>query len=153
MNPRGYAIFSVDKKRNLNMAETQTVQNEPPQTESAAATENTAASQAGTAVQQMELESVAPTSSSGQENLDLLLEIQMPITAMLGKAQIPLKKLLQLSPGTVLNLDKNIGQPAELFVQDIPFATADVVVVDNCFAVRIRELLGTEEPKPAAAAK
>jgi len=141
------------------MAETQTVQNEPPQAESAAAAENTAAakntatSEAGTAVQQMELESVAPTSSSGQENLDLLLEIQMPITATLGRAQIPLKKLLQLSPGTVLNLDKSIGQPAELFVQDIPFATADVVVVDNCFAVRIRELLGTEEPKPSAAAK
>jgi flagellar motor switch protein FliN/FliY len=152
MNPRGYAIFSVDKKRNLNMAETQTVQNEPPQTESAAATEDTAASQAGT-VQQMELESVAPTASSGQENLDLLLEIQMPITVTLGRAQIPLKKLLQLSPGTVLNLDKSIGQPAELFVQDIPFATADVVVVDNCFAVRIRELLGTEEPKAAVAAK
>jgi flagellar motor switch protein FliN/FliY len=129
------------------MAETQTVQNEPSQTDSVAV------SQEGTAVGQMELESVAPTLPSGQENLDLLLDIQMPITVMLGKAQIPLKRLLQLAPGTVLNLDKSVGQPAELFVQDIPFATADVVVVDGCFAVRIRELLGTEEQKPAAAAK
>jgi flagellar motor switch protein FliN/FliY len=106
-----------------------------------------------TPVQTIEYESVSPTLSSGQENLDLLLEIGMPITVTLGKARVPLRKLLQLGPGAVLNLDKSVGQPAELYVQDIPFATADVVVIDDNFAVRIRELLGTEEQKPAAAAK
>jgi len=154
------------------MAETQTVQSEPQQatgaetppaagaeTPPAAGTETpqTAGTEtpqtAGTEVKQMELEQVAPTQPSGQENLDLLLDIQMPITVTLGKAQIPLKKLLQLAPGAVLNLDKSVGQPAELFVQDIPFATADVVVVDNNFAVRIRELLGTEESKTPAPTK
>lgn len=121
------------------MTETQTEKNEP------------AAEQ--TPVQTVEYESVNPTPASGQENLDLLLEIGMPITVTLGKARVPLRKLLQLGPGAVLNLDKSVGQPAELFVQDIPFATADVVVIDDMFAVRIRELLGTEDPKPAAAPK
>lgn len=121
------------------MAETQTVQNETP---------------AATApVQNVEYEAVNPTPPSGQENLDLLLEIGMPITVTLGKARVPLRKLLQLGPGAVLSLDKSVGQPAELYVQDIPFATADVVVVDDTFAVRIRELLGTEEQKPATVAK
>jgi flagellar motor switch protein FliN/FliY len=121
------------------MAETQTTQNET-------------VSQAAQ-VQSVEYESVNPTSPSGQENLDLLLEIGMPITVTLGKARVPLRKLLQLGPGAVLNLDKSVGQPAELYVQDIPFATADVVVVDDMFAVRIRELLGTEEQKTAPAGK
>jgi flagellar motor switch protein FliN len=121
------------------MAETQTEQNET--------------TEGQTAVQTVEYESVSPTPPSGQENLDLLLEIGMPVTVTLGKARVPLRKLLQLGPGAVLNLDKSVGQPAELYVQDIPFATADVVVIDDTFAVRIRELIGTEEPKPAAAAK
>jgi flagellar motor switch protein FliN/FliY len=137
------------------MAESQTVQNEPQQ---AAGQVEASVDQAGvspeTEVKQVEYNQVAPSQQAGQENLDLLLDIQMPITVIIGKAEIPLKKLLQLAPGSVLNLDKSIGQPVELFVQDIPVATADVVVVDNNFAVRIRELIATEEIKaPAASAK
>jgi len=47
----------------------------------------------------------------------------------------------------VLQLDKTIGQPAELYVQDINFATGDVVVLDGCFAVRIKEILGSDQPE------
>jgi flagellar motor switch protein FliN/FliY len=114
---------------------------------------NQTAPEQGTEVRNVEYDTVSPTAPTGQENLDLLLEISMPITVTIGKARIPLKKLLQLGPGAVLSLDKSIGQPVELYVQDIPFATADVVVVNDSFAVRIRELLGTEEQKPAAAGK
>jgi flagellar motor switch protein FliN/FliY len=114
---------------------------------------NQTAPEQGTEVRNVEYDTVSPTAPTGQENLDLLLEISMPITVTIGKAWIPLKKLLQLGPGAVLSLDKSIGQPVELYVQDIPFATADVVVVNDSFAVRIRELLGTEEQKPAAAGK
>jgi flagellar motor switch protein FliN len=134
------------------MAESQTVQNESQQA-AGAAVSPAGETESVTEVKQMELNHVAPTQPSGQENLDLLLDIQMPITVTLGRAEIPLKKLLQLAPGSVLNLDKSIGQPAELFVQDIPVATADVVVVDNNFAVRIRELLGTDEIKMPVAPK
>jgi flagellar motor switch protein FliN/FliY len=130
------------------MAESQTVQDETQQTASAAA-----GIDSGTEVRQMELNSVAPTQPSGQENLDMLLDIQMPIIVTLGRAEVPLKKLLQLAPGAVLTLDKSFGQPAELFVQGIPVATADVVVVDNNFAVRIRELISSDEVKSPAAPK
>ncbi len=90
-----------------------------------------------------------------KENLDILLDISMPITVKLGSAVVPFKQLLQMGPGSVLQLDKVIGEPAELFVQDIKFATADIVVVDVCFAARIREVLGTEafQVKPDQAAE
>ena len=81
------------------------------------------------------------TNPAGKENLDILLDINMPITINLGKTVSPFKHLLQMGPGSVLQLDKPIGTPAELFVQDIPFATGDIVVVDGCFAVRIKEIL------------
>ena len=80
----------------------------------------------------------------------------MPITVTLGKTEIPFRRLLQLVPGSVLELDKAVGQPMELYVQDIKFATGDVVVVNDRFGIRIREILGGESLKqaqPAAPAK
>ncbi len=81
------------------------------------------------------------------ENLDILLDISMPITVNLGKIVVPFKQLLQMGPGSVLQLDKVVGKPAELFIQDIKFATCDIVVVDGFFAVRIKDVLGTELPE------
>ena len=81
----------------------------------------------------------------GEENLDVLLDINMPITVNIGKSVVPFRRLLQLGPGSVLKLDKTVGQPAELYIQDVKFATGDIVVVDGCFAVRIKEILGAEQ--------
>lgn len=101
---------------------------------------------AATEVQDAELEQVEPgLVPTEQENLDILLDINMPITVNLGRTTIPFRDLLQTGPGSVLQLDKAVGQPAEIFVQDIRFATGDIVVVDGCFAVRIKEILGKEE--------
>ena len=83
----------------------------------------------------------------GEENLDILLDINMPVAVNLGKTEVPFRRLLQLGPGSVLQLDKTIGQPAELYVQDINFATGDVVVLDGCFAVRIKEILSSDQPE------
>jgi flagellar motor switch protein FliN/FliY len=90
----------------------------------------------------------------GEENLDLLLDVQMPLTVTMGKTIMPFKKLLQLGPGSVIQLDKTVGQPADLYIQDIRFATADVVVVEDCFAIRIKEILGVDqsELKPSQGA-
>ena len=95
--------------------------------------------------QEAEFEDVQEgTVTAGEENLDILLDVNMPITVNLGKTEIPFKQLLQLGPGSVLRLDNMVGQPADLYVQDIKFATGDIVVVDDCFAVRIKEILGAE---------
>ena len=77
----------------------------------------------------------------GQEHLDMLLDIQLPVTVSLGKAEVPLRRLLQLQPGSVLSLEKQIGEPVDLIVQGVSFATGDIVVVEDCYGVRIREIL------------
>lgn len=86
----------------------------------------------------------APATGSGQ--LDILLDMDVPVTVVLGGTQIPVRRLLQLGPGSVLRLEKPIEAPAELFLKDSKFAEADVVVVDNQFAVRIGQILGTGVP-------
>ncbi len=67
---------------------------------------------------------------------------------VLGAAQIPVRRLLQLGPGSVLQLEKPVETPVELFLKESKFAEADVVVVENRFAVRIRQIIGA----PVAAA-
>jgi len=89
----------------------------------------------------------------GQEHLDMLLDIQLPVTVSLGKAEIPLRRLLQLQPGSILSLEKRIGEPVDLIVQGVPFATGDIVVVEDCYAVRIREILNTAASLNGTAAK
>ncbi len=86
----------------------------------------------------------ATTTCGGQ--LDILLDMDVPVTVVLGETQIPVRRLLQLGPGSVLRLEKPVEAPAELFLKDSKFAEADVVVVDGCFAVRIKQILGTGVP-------
>jgi len=85
-----------------------------------------------------------PTAGTGQ--LDILLDMDVPVTVVLGATQIPVRRLLQLGPGAVLRLEKPIESPAELFLKDSKFAEADVVVVDNRFAVRIKQIFGAATP-------
>lgn len=80
--------------------------------------------------------------SGGQ--FDLLLDMDVPITVMLGHTQVPVRRLLQLGPGAVVALDKPIEAPVELYLQGAKFAEGDVVVVDNRFGIRIRQVMAAE---------
>ena len=86
------------------------------------------------------------TSAACTGQLDILLDMDVPVTAVLGETQIPVRRLLQLGPGSVLTLEKPIEAPADLFLKGSKFAEADVVVVDNRFAVRIRQIFGAGAP-------
>ena len=83
-----------------------------------------------------------PTAGGGK--LDILLDMNVPVTVTLGQTEIPIKKLMQLGPGSVLTLSKSVDEPADLYLKDSKFAQADVVVVDNCFAVKIKQIVGAE---------
>ena len=89
----------------------------------------------------------APAGPGGQ--IDILLDMDVPVIATLGTTCIPVRRLLQLGPGSVLKLDKPVEAPAELYLKDSKFAEAEVVVVDNHFAVRITQIVkagGTDNP-------
>jgi flagellar motor switch protein FliN/FliY len=124
------------------MAETEQVQTE------AASSETDEKIQAQTAEFTQADEAIESTG----ENLNVLLDIQMPITVVLGNTQVPFRRLLQLGPGSVLELDKMVGQPADVFVQDVRLATGDVVVVGEHYGIRIREVLGGNSIKDLSTA-
>ena len=83
--------------------------------------------------------------TSSAASVEILLDMSLPVTVSLGRTKIPVRRLLQLSAGSVLQLDKSIDAPADLFVRDTKFATGDVVVVDGQFGVRVKEVCGGAE--------
>ncbi len=81
-------------------------------------------------------------------SIDILLDMTIPVTVTVGSTQIPIRRLLQLGPGSVVKLDKSVDAPMDLYLKDTKFATGSVVVVDGRFAVKIRQILGLGELKP-----
>ena len=87
-----------------------------------------------------EVNATGDTSAGG--SIDLLLDVDIAVTVAIGQTEIPVRRLLRLGPGSVLELDKSIGEPADLYLRDTRFATGSVVVVDGRFAVKIQQILG-----------
>lgn len=74
-------------------------------------------------------------------SIDFLRDVPITITAQLGHVVMPIAEILKLGPGAVVELEEMTHQPIALTVRGVPFATGEVVVVDDRFAVRIKNLL------------
>jgi flagellar motor switch protein FliN/FliY len=76
----------------------------------------------------------------GKANLDLVHDIPLEVSAVLGQTAISLRDVVALQNGSVLELDKLSSDPIDLYVNDILIARGEVVVVDDKFAIKISEL-------------
>ncbi len=80
------------------------------------------------------------TAQPGQANLDLVHDVPLQISAVLGKTVMPLREVVSLQSGSVFELDKLAAEPIDLYVNNILIARGEVVVVDDKYAVKISEL-------------
>jgi flagellar motor switch protein FliN len=80
------------------------------------------------------------TAQPGQANLDLVHDVPLQISAVLGKTVMPLREVVSLQSGSVFELDKLSVEPIDLYVNNILIARGEVVVVDDKYAVKISEL-------------
>jgi len=78
-------------------------------------------------------------------NVDLLLDIPLNVTIELGRTRLSIRKILELGPGSIIELDRLAGEPVDLLVNDKVVARGEVVVVDEYFGVRILSLISPEE--------
>ena len=78
--------------------------------------------------------------SSGGASMDRFFEVNVSIWAELGRAAMPIGELLQLGEGAVLKLNRAVSEPVDLVAQGVRVARGEVVVVDDCFAIRIKEI-------------
>ena len=93
-----------------------------------------------------ELEETRSNSSSSKNiNIDLLLDVVLPVTVELGRIDMKIKEVLDLGQGSVVELDKLAGDLVELYINGKKFALGEVMVADDNYAVRIVSLVSREE--------
>ena len=77
-------------------------------------------------------------------NLDVLLDVPVKLTVELGNCQMPMRDVLQLAVGSVVQLDKVADAPVDLFVNRKLVAHGEVVVVEDRFGIKITEIIGAQ---------
>ena len=73
-------------------------------------------------------------------NIDMLLDVELPISVSFGHSEMQLKDVLKLGAGSVIELDKSVNDPVTIIVNDKPIARGEVVMVEGNYGVRILEV-------------
>lgn len=83
--------------------------------------------------------------SSEAQNLDLLLDIPLNVTVELGRTKRSVQEIIEMSSGSIIELDKLAGEPVDILVNHRLIANGEVVVIDENFGVRITDILSPAE--------
>lgn len=79
------------------------------------------------------------------QNLSLLYDVQLNVTVELGRSKKIVREILELGPGSILELDKLAGEPVDIFVNNKRIAIGEVIVIDENFGVRVTDIIRPEQ--------
>lgn len=82
--------------------------------------------------------------TSDEKTLDVVLDVKVKVTVQLGSCQLPMRDVLELVQGTVIQLNQHANDPVGLYVNDKLIAYGEVVVVEDSFGIKITELVGSK---------
>jgi flagellar motor switch protein FliN/FliY len=91
---------------------------------------------------------LAPNAASGggqEMNLSLILDVAVTLALEVGRARMPVRDLLQLAPGAVVELDRLAGEPLDVLVNGVRIARGEVVVVNEKFGIRLTDVVSATE--------
>ncbi|WP_310604351.1 flagellar motor switch phosphatase FliY [Anaerosporobacter sp.] len=77
----------------------------------------------------------------GQENIDLIMDVPLEVTVELGRTNKSIKEILEFAPGTIIELNKLAGEPIDVLVNGKFVAKGEVVVIEECFGIRVTEIV------------
>ena len=84
--------------------------------------------------------------AAGREvNLDFILDVPVTLSMEVGRTRIPIRNLLQLNQGSVVELDREAGEPLDVFVNGTLIAHGEVVVVNEKFGIRLTDVISPAE--------
>jgi flagellar motor switch protein FliN/FliY len=90
----------------------------------------------------------APTATAGAgagNDINMILDIPVQLTVELGRTRIPIKHILQLAQGSVVELDALAGEPMDVLVNGYLIAQGEVVVVNDKFGIRLTDIVTPSE--------
>ncbi len=82
------------------------------------------------------------SSSESVGNLEVLLDVPVKLSVDLGSCQMPMREVLHLAPGHVVQLDRPADAPVDVYVNQRLIAKGEIVVVEDHFAIKITKLFG-----------
>lgn len=83
--------------------------------------------------------------TENKNNIERLLDVEMNLTVRFGKTEMPLREIVHVGVGSMLELNRSVDDPVELLVNNFPFARGEVVVIDGYYGVRVTEIGSAEE--------
>lgn len=81
----------------------------------------------------------------GDVNLEVILEVPVTLSLEVGRTRIPIRNLLQLNQGSVVELDRAAGDPLDVFVNGTLVAHGEVVIVNDKFGIRLTDVVSPAE--------
>lgn len=95
----------------------------------------------GAEVSPAEFAPLTPSEPASGSGIDLLLDVVLKVNVELGRSSLPVRDILALGPGSVVELDRIAGEPVDVFLNATLIARGEVVVVDERFGVRVTEIV------------
>jgi flagellar motor switch protein FliN/FliY len=92
-----------------------------------------------------ELTEDAAPGTNGDVNLEVILDVPVTLSMEVGRTRIPIRNLLQLNQGSVVELERAAGEPLDVFVNGTLVAHGEVVVVNERFGIRLTDVISPAE--------
>lgn len=103
------------------------------------------AAQAAATAQFEQFADAAAAPSANDVNLDVILDVAVTLSMEVGRARIPIRNLLQLNQGSVVELERAAGEPLDVYANGTLIAHGEVVVVNERFGVRLTDVVSPAE--------
>ncbi len=87
----------------------------------------------------------APAEVQNPSSIDLLLDVELPVSISFGRAQLPLKDVIKLTTGSIVELNRALSEPVEVIVNNCVIARGEVVVVEGNYGIRIKQVISRQE--------
>ncbi len=98
------------------------------------------------AAQPVELDQLQSHDVAGKpQNIQLLMDVKLPVTVELGRNRLSVKDILEFGPGSIVELDRAASEPVDVLVNGVLVAHGEVVVIEDHFGVRLTSLISPEE--------
>jgi len=78
-------------------------------------------------------------------SIDLLLDVELPVSISFGRAQLMLKDVIKLTTGSIVELNRSLSEPVEVIVNNCVIARGEVVVVEGNYGIRIKQVISRQE--------
>lgn len=87
----------------------------------------------------------APAAPVVTKTMDVLLDVELPVSVSFGRTQLPIKEVLKLTTGSIVELNRSLNEPVDVVVNNCIVARGEVVVIEGNYGVRIHQIVSRQD--------